>query len=422
MQDSKVAYLQDRCNTLERYLVKVTSERDTIKNLFNQLTNAVKSMTCNPLLNSSALTLPALTIMDEKAPTRESHPNVRFWTKKNFEDWLDSAEAQGSDRGIYAYLEDPNGNVPSSETLGNMRKTLRGAWRELGERNMAPETWGKASTSARQFVRSTMEMAFPLLKFAENGWKLEYICTRSYPAWSKRYLDESGNLKRTTRDTVKEEAADEEEDFQDHSLSGKKRKGHTETGRLHNKKPKVETPSTVDTPEVATVPHSNQPAPLPEEVAAKQLDSHQVSAIPSDKENLPVVSDVTQPSVSYNPMSLLAVAADKVKMIPLPPIPESPVKYDSVPIHAPEAKHSIELSSDASKRTKFRPSGTKNGRNLCILRWLKQVNANGQKEEFRAYYEKTLTATQREDYDNEAKQLVKDNGWVKAVIENGKLY
>ncbi|KAI6018262.1 hypothetical protein PISMIDRAFT_16486 [Pisolithus microcarpus 441] len=121
-------------------------------------------------------------------------------------------------------------------------------------------------------------------------------------------------------------------------LLHKKQKGHTETGRLHNKKPKVETPSTVNTPEVVTVPHSNQPAPLPEEVMAKQLDSHQVSAIPSDKENLPVISDVTQLSVSYNPMSLLAVAADK------------------------------------------------------------------------------------EDYNNEAKQLVKDNGWVKAIIENGKLY
>ncbi|KAI5988733.1 hypothetical protein EDD15DRAFT_2198823 [Pisolithus albus] len=87
----------------------------------------------------------------------------------------------------------------------------------------------------------------------------------------------------------------------------------------------------------------------------------------------------------------------------------------------------LEPPTDTSKRTKFRPSGTKNGRNLCILWWLKQVNANGQKEEFHVYYEKTLTATQREDYNNEAKQLisdiqVKDNGWVKAVIENGKVY
>ncbi|KAI5990442.1 hypothetical protein EDD15DRAFT_2196017 [Pisolithus albus] len=120
--------------------------------------------------------------------------------------------------------------------------------------------------------------------------------------------------------------------------------------------------------------------------------------------------------------ALLASAAAKVKITPLPPNPEPPVKSDPVPSCAPEAKTSTELSSETPKKTKFRPSGTKNGRNLCILRWLKQVNANGQKEEFRTYYEKTLTATQREDYDNEARQLVKDNGWVKVTIENGKLH
>jgi len=31
-----------------------------------------------------------------------------------------------------------------------------------------------------------------------------------------------------------------------------------------------------------------------------------------------------------------------------------------------------------------------------MLRWLKQVNANGQKEDFRAYYDQVLTPTQRE--------------------------
>ncbi|KAI5990767.1 hypothetical protein EDD15DRAFT_2369542 [Pisolithus albus] len=265
-----------------------------------------------------------------------------------------------------------------------------------------------------------METAFPFLKFAENGWKLEYICTRSYPAWSKRYLDESGSLKRTTCDTIKEEAVDEaEEDFQDQKFSGKKRKSHTEMDRSHNKKPKVETSSAVNPPNATRVPEVTQPARLPEEITET---SQQVSATASNKENMPVISEVTQPSISYNPMSLLAAAMDKVKMTPLPSMPEPSIKCDSVLTRAPGTKHPLEPPTDTSKRTKFRPSGTKNGQNLCILRWLKQVNTNGQKEEFRVYYEKTLTATQREDYDNEAKQLVKDNGWVKAVIENGKVY
>ncbi|KIO07301.1 hypothetical protein M404DRAFT_23791 [Pisolithus tinctorius Marx 270] len=76
---------------------------------------------------------------------------------------------------------------------------------------------------------------------------------------------------------------------------------------------------------------------------------------------------------------------------------------------------------DASKK-KFQPSGTKNRCNLCILRWLKHVNPNSKKEQFCFYYDKTLTATQHEEYNKEAKQLVQDNAWVKAVIENGNLH
>ncbi|KAI5988037.1 hypothetical protein EDD15DRAFT_2371749 [Pisolithus albus] len=260
-----------------------------------------------------------------------------------------------------------------------VQKTLEAeAWKKAEEKRIREleAEWRKLEEKTRQAQQSMGSSSQQVP--ASTGKAIEKS-SRSYPTWSKCYLDESGNLNRMTCDTIKEEAADEEEDFQDHSLSGKKWKGHTETGSLHNKKPKgeanehviiiftgrlshvVETPSTVDTPKVVTVPQSNQPTLLPEEVAEKQLDLHQVSAIPSDKENLPVVSDVTQPSISYNPMSLLAVAVDKVKMIPLPPIPESSIKYDSVPMHAPEAKHSMELSSDASKRTKFRPSGMKNG-------------------------------------------------------------
>ncbi|KAI5985168.1 hypothetical protein EDD15DRAFT_2200775 [Pisolithus albus] len=249
------------------------------RNLFDQLTNAVRSMMHNPLFETCS-PLQALMITDEKLPTCESHPSVRFWTKKNFDDWLDSAEAQGSNRGIYAYLEDANGDIPSMETLSNMRKALRAAWRELGQRNMAPETWGKASTSARQFVWSTMETAFPLFKFAENGWKLEYICTRAYPAWSKRYLDENGNLKRGTRDAIKEEALDDaDEDFQDHKL----------------------TVAAADSPD-ATAAGGGQSVMPSEATPAMQSIVQEAFTAPSNKENVPVASDVTQPAISYDPM------------------------------------------------------------------------------------------------------------------------
>ncbi|KIK21610.1 hypothetical protein PISMIDRAFT_12229 [Pisolithus microcarpus 441] len=54
--------------------------------------------------------------------------------------------------------------------------------------------------------------------------------------------------------------------------------------------------------------------------------------------------------------------------------------------------------------------------------WLKQVDTNGQKDDFRKYYDKTLTHAQRKAYDKEAKQLIETNSWTKAVIEQGILH
>ncbi|KIK25479.1 hypothetical protein PISMIDRAFT_9515 [Pisolithus microcarpus 441] len=126
MQDSsRIAFLQDRYNTLERHLVKVMTEHDTIKNLFDQLANTMKLPTCDPnLLLSGNLPVPTLSSVDEKRPTCKTHPNVRFWTKMDYDNWLDSPEAAGSNRGLYAYLEDENGDVPKSKTLGKIRKAL----------------------------------------------------------------------------------------------------------------------------------------------------------------------------------------------------------------------------------------------------------------------------------------------------------
>ncbi|KIK33697.1 hypothetical protein CY34DRAFT_99137, partial [Suillus luteus UH-Slu-Lm8-n1] len=70
-------------------------------------------------------------------------------------------------------------------------------------------------------------------------------------------------------------------------------------------------------------------------------------------------------------------------------------------------------------KAKMRPSQTKNGRNLCALRWLKQTKLNGTTDEFNAYYN-SLTSTQRTEYDQDAANLVASNTWNKTVCD-GKI-
>ncbi|KIO04686.1 hypothetical protein M404DRAFT_26158 [Pisolithus tinctorius Marx 270] len=186
---------------------------------------------------------------------------------------------------------------------------------------------------------------------------------------------------------MKEEALDDaDEDLQDHKPS-KKQRGQAELEVPHIKKAKVDDMVVAEPPEVTTL-GNGQPMTTPAEILATQSNPPEFFTAPDNKENIPVVNhaNVTQPPVSYNPMSLLAVAAVKVKTSPVLPIPDSPIECELVPL-------CISQADDASKK-KFQPSGTKNRHNLCILRWLKHINPNGKKEEFCFYYNKTLTATQ----------------------------
>ncbi|OJA20738.1 hypothetical protein AZE42_12511 [Rhizopogon vesiculosus] len=56
-------------------------------------------------------------------------------------------------------------------------------------------------------------------------------------------------------------------------------------------------------------------------------------------------------------------------------------------------------------KAKMRPGTTKNGQNLCALRWLKRTRPGGTTDEFSKYFDTVLTSDQHEKY-KEAKNLV----------------
>ncbi|KIK10618.1 hypothetical protein PISMIDRAFT_20231, partial [Pisolithus microcarpus 441] len=368
-----------------------------------------------------------------------------------------------------------------------------------------------ASTSALQFIRLQTEKEFPLFKLADNGWKLEYICTKTYSAWRKHHLDDDGNLKRTARDVIKEEGLDDNDDLEDCKPCGKKRKGPPDTTRPSIKKQKVDDIALAPQLKATTPVHERSPTsssssslvppptsldavpnveptmpelpaeaeganrgaterlpdsedygeysdasaaygaqspdgPIetatlttpPAETTAAQYKSQEVGPALAEKSNACVANSTdisgTAASIPYNPMSLLALAAAKVEMTPLPPVlalsTKSPSTLNSInvvlPVHpacdATGVVESKENNQVTKGKAKLRPSGTKNGRNLCMLQWLKQVDGNGQRDDFREYYNKTLMQAQREAYDKEAKQLVETNSWTKAIIERGTLH
>ncbi|KAG1894231.1 uncharacterized protein F5891DRAFT_985231 [Suillus fuscotomentosus] len=220
MQDNQA--LHEHCKALELREIQLTTERDTIKSMFEHLASAIQLSKPDPfkLHDSKAI---ILTSPGSSCPTRRQYPKIQFWSQDNFMSWLDTASSQTTDRGKIPYLEDENGDPVPENTVKAIRKPLQGGWSELLNQKIVPQSWGKVTDSARQLIHMLMEDAYQFFKFADDGWKLDYLATTSYPSWRRNDLDSDD---RKSRDNVKKEDNDDDDDNDTNSneQTGKKRK------------------------------------------------------------------------------------------------------------------------------------------------------------------------------------------------------
>ncbi|KAI6100805.1 hypothetical protein EV401DRAFT_1894452 [Pisolithus croceorrhizus] len=91
------------------------------------------------------------------------------------------------------YLEDKDGNPPSYKTAKAIYKVIHGGWVEHTNQELAPPSWGRLSASAQQLIHGLMENAYPDFKFANNGWKLNFLegSAGSNGPWPEEELDAS---------------------------------------------------------------------------------------------------------------------------------------------------------------------------------------------------------------------------------------
>ncbi|KAG1830788.1 hypothetical protein EV424DRAFT_1374497 [Suillus variegatus] len=343
-----------------------------------------------------------------------------------------------------------------------------------------PQSWGKVSASGRQLVHSLMEDTFPLFKFADNGWKLDFLATSSYPSWRRNNLDSDNNRK--SRDSVKKEddddANDDDDDTNDEQTSKKRRRPTMSPveSKVPSKKTKVDsfvqpappsaspspthTPSTLtaslpalDTPAVSTTMPSVEPesatdpeitpsvsdlGPVntdnvlvcPEPVPVTRLDDvdteNTVSAADASYQSQSVIVQKPVRVTLPNPLSIHSLAAANVDIPPSPQVTpvhplETPGSIDPLLDDSASLIVKKEKVSKTGSKGKMRPSPTKNGRNLCAHRWLKQINTTGSTDEFCTYYN-SLSQGQRKEYDDEASKLIAEGNWDKTAIIAGKMY
>ncbi|KAG2118339.1 hypothetical protein BD769DRAFT_1750334 [Suillus cothurnatus] len=153
---------------------------------------------------------------------------------------------------------------------------------------------------------------------------------------------------------------------------------------------------------------------LPCAVASLPLQSPASNVPPVALSLLAQHSPLEAPAIKIvNPLTALALAASQIV---LPPPPPANPSLESPPDTTITVKKGKSSGTKSSTKGKMRPSQTKNGRNLCALRWLKQTKLNGTTEEFNAYYN-SLTSAQRMEYDQDAANLVASNAWNKTVCD-----
>ncbi|KAG1762518.1 hypothetical protein EDD22DRAFT_846982 [Suillus occidentalis] len=434
--------LREKYRALELQIAKVTAERDTISAAYQYLASAVHFPLNDPLQLDPA-SIPA-SASNTQRPKPETYPNVRFWNKADYFDWLESAEANSAvGRGKLAFLEDENGDPIAETTIDAIRKALRAAWSELLSRKLAPLTWGKLTASGGQLVNTLMENAFPLFKFANNGWKLDYLATMSYSSWRRHHMDDCGNPL----------SGGDTGDDGDNTSKGKKRKQRvkSEASEVLEKKIKVDhdvresivlpltpPPSSTSSPPLLLVqPCSSTDASL--STPTSQQSTLQIQgpiAVTAQEPSDDIPNILSEPLSApkpikimiVNPLSTLALAASNVVIPPTTALSSIPLSLldggselettDAGSIPAPS--ESTRKTSKTGSKAKMRPGNAKNGRNLCALRWLKQTKRSGTTDEFNAYYG-TLTSDQLGKYNEEVNNLVSNNAWNKNVNE-GQIY
>lgn len=137
-----------------------------------------------------------------KPLSQHNYPKLRFWRKQ---DWIGSKELETTEihnkmglRGksristgenvSFGFVEDENGLTVNGFRISEITSVMREIWMELYDRNMAPVTWGKGSSTVRNFYRTEMYKRIRELRYCENHWKVDYFATVNYSGWYRQHV------------------------------------------------------------------------------------------------------------------------------------------------------------------------------------------------------------------------------------------
>ncbi|KAI6155919.1 hypothetical protein BKA82DRAFT_24469 [Pisolithus tinctorius] len=121
-------------------------------------------------------------------------------------------------------------------------------------------------------------------------------------------------------------------------------------------------------------------------VAEETTCTNKKEIVPCMPQPEPEPVTVVPTKISVNPLACLVIAANKAQES-LPKLPSDPngskIENEGLAIPSTTTKSA---KGNVKVPGRMRPSPTKNGQNLCALRWLKRIQLNGTMEDFQKYY------------------------------------
>jgi hypothetical protein len=207
------------------------------------------------------------------------YPNVRWWTKKKWNERADASEGvilSLDDNGSQSakrirstdYLEDKDGNPISEEDRKSLYHHAQLIWNEFVKMGDPPAGYTQVNIQYLTQYRNEMEKEFPFLNYCSRHWKADHVWILNYPSWIR-----NRGLK-DQRSKDKQVKSEDHIDKKTPADSGSKRK-REEDVTIHKK---AMLPN-VDDKENYNINPMAAPAPTaspsrPSEVSEKIFDAH----------------------------------------------------------------------------------------------------------------------------------------------------
>lgn len=122
---------------------------------------------------------------------REAYPYVVYWTKSEYlEDHQNNHGAlctfRAPDSGPIGFLETEEGIVLSQEAQQQCCDYAKPLLYTLLAHNLAPSSWAKCTSLAREFFVRSMRMKFPIFRLCLDDWKADTFMSAYYLQWEDR--------------------------------------------------------------------------------------------------------------------------------------------------------------------------------------------------------------------------------------------